>query len=67
MITMSYKRIHKYQFFIPFSIFILFILETEKTSDKYLIVIHNLAKPPRVHHYYFLTTLIPNFFFTFIP
>lgn len=46
MITVPHKRVHKNQFLVPFSIFILFILETEKSSNKYFIVIHNLAEPP---------------------
>lgn len=67
MITVPHKRVHKNQFLVPFPFFILFILEAEKSSDEYFIVIHNLAEPPRIHYNYFLTALIPDLFFAFVP
>lgn len=63
MITVPYKRINKYQFLIPCSLLILFILHSPESSDKNLIIIHNLSKPTGVHNNNLLAQLIYDFLF----
>lgn len=63
MITVPYKRINKYQFLIQCSLLILFILHSPESSDKNLIIIHNLSKPTGVHDNNLLAQLIYDFLF----
>ena len=63
MITISDIRIDKYKFFIPFAVFILFILKPEKSPNKNLIVVYYFAEPARVHNNYFLPAFIADFLF----
>lgn len=63
---MTDVRIHINEFFVPSTILILFILESEKTSDIYIIIIYNSTKPSRIHNNNFLPTFITDFFFRLI-
>ena len=63
MITVPYKRINKYQFLIPCSLLILFILHSPESSDKNLIIIHNFSEPSGIHDKHLLAQLIYDFLF----
>ncbi len=62
VITVANKWIYKYQFLVPLSELILFVLHTPKPANIDVIVIYNFSKPTRIHYNNLLPRIIYNLF-----